>query len=175
IINSKIVETDYIYETYPSQYGWLRGAKFSKLTIGNGVTSIGDHTFEGCSSLTSITIPDSVTEIGEWAFSGCKSLTSITIPDSVTSIGYQAFYKCTSLTSITIPESVTSIGELAFAYCYSLTSVYCKPTTPPTGGSYMFDYNASGRKIYVPTQSVKAYKSASYWSDYASYIVGYDF
>lgn len=35
--------------------------------------------------------------------------------------------------------------------------------------------NASGLKIYVPTQSVAAYKSASGWSDYSSYIVGYDF
>jgi hypothetical protein len=56
-----------------------------------------------------------------------------------------------------------------------LTSVYCKPTTPPTAGNDIFYINASGRKIYVPTESVEAYKSAEYWSDYANYIVGYDF
>ena len=39
----------------------------------------------------------------------------------------------------------------------------------------MFRNNASGRKIYVPAESVDAYKSASYWSDYADAIVGYDF
>lgn len=39
----------------------------------------------------------------------------------------------------------------------------------------MFDSNASGRKIYVPRASVNAYKSAEYWKNYASYIVGYDF
>ena len=39
----------------------------------------------------------------------------------------------------------------------------------------MFFGNASERKIYVPTESVDAYKSAQYWSDYSSYIVGYDF
>jgi hypothetical protein len=32
-----------------------------------------------------------------------------------------------------------------------------------------------GCKIYVPTASVNAYKSAQYWSDYAAYIEGYDF
>lgn len=37
----------------------------------------------------------------------------------------------------------------------------------------MFYNNASGRKIYVPTESVEAYKAG--WSDYASYIEGYDF
>ena len=39
----------------------------------------------------------------------------------------------------------------------------------------MFYYNASGRKIYVPAGAVGAYKSASYWKEYASDIVGYDF
>jgi len=39
----------------------------------------------------------------------------------------------------------------------------------------LFYNNASGRKIYVPRNSVEAYKAAEYWSDYKSYIVGYDF
>ena len=39
----------------------------------------------------------------------------------------------------------------------------------------MFNSNASDRKIYVPTASVEAYKSASGWSDYVDYIEGYDF
>jgi hypothetical protein len=39
----------------------------------------------------------------------------------------------------------------------------------------MFDNNASGRKIYVPTASVEAYKTAEYWSTYADYIVGHNF
>lgn len=39
----------------------------------------------------------------------------------------------------------------------------------------MFYNNASGRKIYVPKESVEAYKSAEYWSVYADDIVSYDF
>ncbi len=124
---------------------------------------------------TSVTIPNSVTTIGENVFSGCTSLASVTIPDSVTEIGYTAFYNCKSLTSITIPDSVTKIRGYAFCGCSSLTSVYCKPTTPPTGDDDMFDYNVSGRKIYVPTESVDAYKNAPDWDKYTSCIYGYDF
>ena len=43
-----------------------------------GVTSIGNMTFTGCSSLTSIEIPSSVTSIGDYTFNDCSSLISIT-------------------------------------------------------------------------------------------------
>ena len=102
-------------------------------------------------------------------------ITSLTIPASVTSIGGTAFRDCTSLTSVSIPNSVTEIGSPAFAGCTSLKEVYCKSVTPPAGENEMFDNNASGRKILVPTASVAKYKSAAYWSDYKNDIYGYDF
>ena len=150
-------------------------SSLTSVTIPNNVTTIGYAAFVNCSSLTSVTIPDSVTTIGDYAFAGCSSLTSVTIPDSVTTIGEMVFRYCSSLTSVTIGDSVTTIGEVAFSGCYNLTSVYCKATTPPAGSSDMFYGNASDRKIYVPMESVEAYKSASYWSNYSSYIVGYNF
>ena len=111
-----------------------------------------------CSSLTSITLPEGVTSIGDDAFKGCTSLAVIdvlagnpnyaseaevlfnkdkttliqcpggksgayVIPPSVTSIGNSAFQSCHSLTGITIPDSVTSIGDYAFKDCTSLTDV----------------------------------------------------
>jgi hypothetical protein len=39
----------------------------------------------------------------------------------------------------------------------------------------MFYNNASDRKIYVPRNSVNAYKAANGWKEYASDIEGYDF
>ena len=172
----------------------------TSVTIPNSVTTIGGGAFSGCDSLkefkgkfaadngrclikdntiisyaeasgTTYTIPDSVTTIGEGAFYDCTSLTNVTIPDSVKTIGIYAFGDCEGLASVTIPDSVTTIGEEAFSYCHSLTSVYCKPTTPPAGGSDMFYKNASDRKIYVPAGSVEAYKEKQYWSAYKDYIV----
>jgi len=99
------------------------------VTIGNGVTCIGDCAFYDCSGLTSVTIPNSVTSIRDEAFAWCESLTSVTIPNRVTSIGEWAFAGCSALTSVTIPNSVTSIGA-AFCYCEGLTEIKVEKDNP---------------------------------------------
>ena len=96
---------DYEYGFLPWDENKLSTAPWSELDINeivveDGVTSIGDHAFAGCGSLTEIVMPDSVTSIGDCAFGDCSSLTSVAIPDSVTSIGDYAFYYCDSLTDV---------------------------------------------------------------------------
>lgn len=100
-------------------------------------------------------------------------LTKYTIPDSVTSIINGAI-EAPSLIEITIPDSVTSIEDSAFP-CNSLTSIYCKAVIPPTISYSTFYSVAPDFKIYVPMESVEAYKSAEYWSNHADAIVGYNF
>ena len=136
-----------------------------------GVTNIRSGAFRGCTSLASIGMPNSVTSIGASAFYECSSLASIEIPNSVTSIEGSAFRGCTSLTSIEIPNSVTSIGNHAFRDCTSLASVTVLATTPPTlGGTSVFSSTSSALVIYVPAESVNAYKAATNWSNYGSNI-----
>ncbi|MBR0240387.1 MAG: leucine-rich repeat protein, partial [Bacteroidales bacterium] len=96
---------------------------------------------------------------------------SYTIPEGVASIGERAFYVCSSLTSVVIPDSVTSIGPRAFAYCTTLSKIECKSQTPPTAGKDMFE-DTNNCPIYVPNESVEAYKAAPGWSDYADRIFG---
>ena len=97
----------YPWENYKSN--------ITTVVIGDGVTSISDGAFSGCSSLATVSIPASVTSIGNSAFKGCTSLATVSIPASVTSISNNAFYDCTSLTTVSIPASVTSVGSDAFA------------------------------------------------------------
>ncbi len=90
------------YEEGDSPF-YYTGSK--SVVINDGVTSIGDFAFQGCSSLTEVTIPDSVTTIGDYAFYDCDSLTEVTIGNSVTTIGVGAFCSCDSLTDITVDEN----------------------------------------------------------------------
>ena len=152
------------------KYAFQGCSSVTNINIPNGITSIGNYTFQTCRSLTSITIPSSVTEIGYYAFQMCISLTSIELPSGVTSIDNCAFNACGDLTSIELPSGVTSIGDNVFNACNSLSNVTVLATTPPTLGSSVFDNNASGRKIYVPSASVNAYKAATNWSTYANQI-----
>ena len=111
---------DYDYDSIP----WY-SYRYSiiSVSIGNGVTSIGAHAFDDCSSLVNVSIPNSVTRIGNSAFLLCENLRNITIPKGVTSIGGGAFFECYALTAIIIPDSVTTIGAYAFLECNALTSI----------------------------------------------------
>ena len=95
--------------------------EITQVIIEDGVTSISDRAFWGCTGLTTIEISDSVTSIGDNAFWGCTGLTEISLSNSLTSIGEYVFNGCTELTTVKIPNSVTSIGYSAFMGCTKLT------------------------------------------------------
>jgi hypothetical protein len=85
----------------PGDAPWYsRRTQIRKITISEGVTSIGEYAFEECTNVTSISIPGSVTELNEYCFSACESMKSITIPQSVTRIADGVFVACEKLTDI---------------------------------------------------------------------------
>ena len=115
-------------------------AALTEVVIEDGVTEIGNQTFQGCTGLTNVTIPDSVQKIGAWAFYLCGGLKNVDIPANVEignssfrqsgleqvtvsggSVGQYAFHRNVSLKKIDI--NCETIGDEAFSGCDSLTDI----------------------------------------------------
>ena len=187
--------------TIPEGCQSIGGSAFSgctsllSVTIPEGCQSIGGSAFSGCTSLLSVTIPKSCQSIGNGAFRDCTSLLSVTIPEGCQSIEAYAFWHCSSLKAANLSEGLLNIGAHAFNSCTALitfefpssiksigmsvlqsskglTSITVKAVEVPTsGGVAMFDTYGGDCPIYVPEESIDAYKSAPYWSGYASRIM----
>ncbi|MCI6309052.1 MAG: leucine-rich repeat domain-containing protein [Prevotella sp.] len=161
----------------------------SDVTIGNLVYSIDTDTkvatvtgYDSSNKPTDVVIPNtieyggknySVTTIGQWAFYSCISLASIDIPNSVTTIGEFAFAYCFSLASVNIGESVTTIGLGAFIYCYYITSVTCLAKECPVCDKGLWNNIFSvfdTATLYVPKQSIDAYKTTDPWSNFVNVV-----
>ena len=114
-------------------------------------------------------VPEGVTTIAQFAF--CNSLVdTVTISNTVTSIERGAFYSSDNLKMLTIPASVCHIGNYAFAYDYLLKTICSMLETPLEFNLNPFD--ESGNIIlYVPDNSINAYKNAPYWKDFNIYSV----
>ena len=93
---------------------------FNEFSYFTALGTVGENKFKNYASLTSITIPEGVTSIKDFAFYGCSSLTSVSFPNSLKSIGKQSFSYCKDL-SLTVPKEVTSIGLDAFGECKCVT------------------------------------------------------
>lgn len=121
----------------------------------SNITSLGAHTFEGCTYLRDVTFGSGTTSIGTSAFNGCTSLSAITIPSTITNIGLNAFYQSglkevtmysgitysyyvygqCPLTAVTIEEGVTEIPQGTFSTCADLTEI-----TVPSSVQYIGEH-----------------------------------
>ena len=130
-------------------FGKCAGLK--KVTLKNGVQSIGERAFEKCSSLESVIFENTVLEkISDGAFSGCSALSSIVLPDSVTEIEKYAFFE-TGLRNIQLPEKLTLIGAYAFCNCKNLNQVQLPPQLKELGEGAFFNCENLAQ-IQLPAQ-----------------------
>ncbi|MBO6081850.1 MAG: leucine-rich repeat protein [Bacteroidales bacterium] len=183
----------------PSRIKRIEGKTFAacmslpSITIPDGVEYIGSSAFESCFALANVTLPTSVNYLGDGAFASCNSFTSFDIPASVTTINGSTFYSCDNLTDVSIAEGITAIGFWAFADCPllsyitipstvisiddqafldcpGLNSITVLATAPPIDVSERTFENTNDCPIFVPAESLEAYKTAEGWSNYASRI-----
>ena len=172
------------------------GTKIDKVVLNEGVTlAEGDAIYSGvfayCNNLKYIKFPDDMENIPQSVCYNTPSLRTIILPSNLKVIKRYAFqlsgietielsdeltrimgaaFGASNLKKITIPSSVSRIDDFAFRQCENLNKFVCLPTTPPTLGSDVF-LDSPNVVIYVPSESVEAYKAASGWSTYADKIL----
>ena len=103
----------------------------AKITLPEGLTTIGAQSFYGCSELEEVVLPSTVTTFGTTTTTGtitqtfynCSSLKSISLPEGLTIIGGNMFYRCSALESVNIPSTVKEIDSNAFNGCSSLKNI----------------------------------------------------
>ena len=86
---------------------------------------------------------------------------------NIISTGAYNFRECTKIKTIIIGENLTTIQE---GFCENATNItfISYAVTPPT--TAYGTIHPTFQHIYVPFESVDMYKSAAFWSDYASII-----
>lgn len=164
--------------------------KLESVNIPDGVLSIGDNAFNS-TSLHEIVIPETCTlindnafyycknlakatlnavVIGDSTFRGCSALTSIRLGDRLETLKGRGIRECTSLNSIEFPQTLTYIGDAALYGNTALDYIIFHSTNPPELVNDVALKNTNNCIVYVPTESVTAYKTATNWSIFANRI-----
>lgn len=136
--------------------------RFENLTGG-----IGNQAFTSNPNLTEIHAP-LCTSVGRVALGNCYKLEYAELP-SVLTIAGEAFNRCSKLRIVKFRDIQSFTGDVFFA-CSGLESVIIDNITPPSLSSNAFAAASSTFIIYVPDESVTAYREASGWSAYADRI-----
>jgi hypothetical protein len=134
--------------------------------------SIGGQVFNGCTSLESIVIPRKVEVIENTAFDGCTSLNSVTFEEGsqLTALQGGVFNGCSSLQHLEFPSTLNLLWNNEFSGCSNLIDITFHSVVPPVLHDNTIIRNGQTFTIYVPAESVNAYKTANYWSAAANRI-----
>ena len=141
------------------------------------VTRIGHGAFMYCPNLMHIDLPTSIKSIGKGAFHNCRYLSTITLNEGLESIEQQAFWGCPTLKEVSLPSTLKSLKQKVFLDSKALSKVICKALVPPSVEKDLLtgtdNYNASiipNATLYVPAESLEAYKIAAAWKEFGQIL-----
>ena len=89
-------------------------------TVADGVKTVGNQAFSGCSALTELRLPDSVRFIGSRAFEKCENMRFLRLPTNLSRLREGAFAHCTSLAALALPEGLKRLEHHTFRDCTGL-------------------------------------------------------
>jgi hypothetical protein len=162
VVDSTIIEGDAL-DTYNL------GIEVAPAEIHNVTYYLKEYNTSGCFNsihIESIVFPEGMVSINSNTFF-YTYVKHVILPESLTTIENRGFGVVWDLDRVTIPKNVTSIGNNGL--WGTIKEITMLPTTPPALGVNAID-NTDIEHIYVPTESVNAYKAASGWSSFASKI-----
>ena len=110
-------------------------SQIQKISVEEGVTSLGSRLFRYCNILKEVSLPHSLRQIGQHCFAYCSNLASIHLPEGLSSIDKYAFSHCTSLQELALPASLAQIRQSAFAHCSNLNNIHFLSETTEIGSS----------------------------------------
>lgn len=147
----------------------LRCYSLKYISLANKNYSFGSYLFYEAHLLNHINIPNNnVFSIN--IFYNTKKIKTITLPNNIATVSI-GFIRDNYGINIIFPSTLMTINDNAFFGNYSTLFYIFNSTTPPT----LSNINAFTGinpicKIYVPDASVEAYKAATNWVNYSSYI-----
>jgi len=122
---------------------------YTRITIPEGVTDIGDYAFQKC-EITEVILPKSLKTIGIECFDNCLNLEKAIFQSPVEVIPTAAFYGCEKLTELVLPEGVKTIGEEAFASLKSLKKLSLPESLEEIGPYAFWSSGTESLEITVP-------------------------
>ena len=130
------------------------------ITVGEGVTSIGDNAYCSQYNLHTVSLPKTIKSLGSATFFKAINLKTINLElTSITVVPEKCFSTCLSLENVKLPTTVNKIETLAFSTCLLLKSINLEELTnlgrneseiPKAIGSGAFFICASLKNIRMP-------------------------
>lgn len=139
------------------------GIKTLDLTI----HTIGEHSFEGCTSLTSVKLADlPQMDIREKAFAGCKNLKTLLLGMEEDQIKENAFEGCTGLEEVAIPYNRKDNMYAIVSASKNIQKLYVLTPAfyPYPAKTAAKAFNKAQCEVYVPDALMDDFKQDPNWT-----------